>query len=289
MGSDVVISALKGILLLTLVGSGDVAIAQAAPPDPGAPPAVPGPTPAPVPPPRPPVFDPWLAAPGSTPPTTTVEGQAAAVAMEEGLGPQAIGLMLQFYRPRSIAVAPSARGGYVFTVGEAQRVVSETAVLDSFVALTGSNELERYRVARPRPIGGILLAGGGVVVAYLGAEVALACSASDTFNSVGSSQSHTCHPGLYAGIALGGLIAAGVGVVMVARSQTGANDPDLHRIPLDQAGAIVQRYNLALLKRAARMVRLGDWQGLRADTSPRPRSPGPARLGLGPAGLVLRF
>src|SRR4029453_2041466 len=89
------------------------------------------------------------------------------------------GLRRHFFRPRRIAIAPSSRGGYVFTVGDVQRVVSETAFIDSFVAVTGSAELDRYYVARPRPVGGIVLAGGGIVVAYVAAEVALVCAASN--------------------------------------------------------------------------------------------------------------
>jgi hypothetical protein len=95
--------------------------------------------------------EPWLAPGGSAPAPTSVESAAAAVAAQEGLGPQAVPMMVLFYRPRQIAAAPSAQGGYVFTAGEARKVISENTFLDSYLALTGSNDLERYRVVRPRP------------------------------------------------------------------------------------------------------------------------------------------
>ncbi|HXU81683.1 MAG TPA: hypothetical protein VN914_09820, partial [Polyangia bacterium] len=87
----------------------------------------------------------------------------------------------------------------------------------------------------------------------------------------------------------GGLVAAGLGLVMLTNSQAGANDPDLHRIPPDQADAIVQRYNLALLRHAADLIRAGNVQAVMASASPRPRPPAPVRIGLGPTGFALRF
>lgn len=260
---------------------------------------------APVPPPPPqapapagpnPALDPWLRPPGA--PITfdgqaPIDQQATAIAVQEGLGPGAAGLMLQYFRPRRIAVAPSQRGGYVFTVGEMQKVVSEAAFLDSYATVTGAKDLDRYRVDRPRPVGGIILAGGGIVVAYVAAEVALVCSTSSAESGL-SGDRPRCGSGTArtsALIAVGGLVASVVGLVMLTQSQAGANDPDLHRIPFDQTNEIVQRYNLALLKRAATMVRIGDLQGLMATSEPpaRPRPPAPPRLSLGPAGIGLTF
>jgi len=270
--------------ILTLVWWPVGAIAQ--PPGPGAPRDVPPDQPASAPAP-----DPWLTPPGAAPaaPAMTIESQAAAVAVQQGLGPQAAPMMLMYYRPRRIAVARSTQGGYVFTVGEAQRVVSETALIDSYVALTGSNDLDRYRVVRPRPVGGIVLVAGGVAVAYGFGEWALYCAAGNSEAALGGQNQHTCEARTKAAIAAGGLLAAGLGLMMIVQSQQGASDTELHRIPFDQADAVAQRYNLALLHRAAALVRAGDMQGLMASTSPRPRPPAPPRLSLGLSGFVLTF
>jgi hypothetical protein len=248
------------------------------PPATGAPPPASAPAPAPA-------LDQWLAPPGTRIP---IDGQAAAIAVQEGLGPQAAPLMMQFFRPRRIAVARARSGSYVFTLGDVERVVSETAFLDSFVALTGSNELDRFRVARPRPVGGILLAAGGVAVAYVAGGIALGCAAADVQPAVGQER-HSCSAKTSGAIAVGGLFAAVLGVMMISQSQSGADNPDLHRIPIEQADEIVQRYNLALLRQAARLIRTGDTRALFATTSPRPRRPAPPRLGLSPLGVVLRF
>jgi hypothetical protein len=250
--------------------------------------------PPPVPPDKPeraPAPDPWLTPPGAAPatPVTTLENQAAAVAVQEGLGPGAVPLMLRFYRPRGAAIARSPRGGYVFTIGEVQRVATETAFIDSYVALTGSHDLDRYRMDRPRPVGGIILVGGGIIVAYGFGEWALFCAAGNTEAGLGGQNTHTCDARTKAGVAVGGLLAAGLGLMMIVQSQAGADDPDLHRIPFDQADQIVGRYNVALLHRAALLLRVGDLPALMASTSPRPRPPAPPRLSLSPAGFLLTF
>src|SRR5689334_21163714 len=114
------------LIMLALIAPG-TALAQTAPDVSAPPPAAPPPA----------AYDPWLAPPGSQPPAPTIEAQAAAVAIQAGIGPQSTGLMLQFFRPRRIGITRSPGVGYVFTVGDVQRVATETAFIDSFVALTG--------------------------------------------------------------------------------------------------------------------------------------------------------
>lgn len=235
--------------------------------------------------------------PGQHAPVLTREGQIQlfvhTVADQEGIppGPGREG-MLNFFRARRVAIARGGPGGYQFVVGRLERVVSESAFISSFTLVTRSSELDRYKPSdSKRTMGQVLLVGGGAT-AYVAGLLAMTCLTPSNPEYAGSTyrEERSCSAGTRGAVALGGLVAAVAGIVLISQSNSDAANPAAHNIPVGTADLIVQRYNRALLQRAAALVRSGDWATLMADAEPRRPVTSPApRLAAGPLGLMIRF